>query len=156
MIGLKIVLTRAFLSLDKPGPDRLLSSWFIACKKGCPIVLKMRECFASFFMKNTFNINGRYKKKTIKFMGKFLNKSKRTKYWVSPVVTKLLRVYPYFILHYLFERLVDSDPECQTIWNNTKKMSADGPHRLQSLGFSSLLMKILKLKSMRSSLPYTS
>jgi hypothetical protein len=134
--------TSGFFAFYKPGRDRIVSTWFIACKEECPIVLKLRERYVSFFMKNDFNNNGRFKQKIIKWLSKILNRSeKTTMYWFSPVVIKLLRVYPYFIFHYMFERLVSSDSECQIIWNKTKKISADGPHKIQKVGLFSPVNK---------------
>ena len=116
--------TSGFFAFCNPGRDRIISSWFMACEKECPIVLKWRERYVSFFMKNNFNINGRFKQRIIKGLSKILNRSeKTTRYWISPLVTKLIRVYPYFVFHYMFETLVSNDSECQIIWNNTKKIS---------------------------------
>lgn len=137
--------TSGFFAFYKPGRDRIMSSWFMACEEGCPIVMKMRERYVLFFMKNNFNINGRFKQKIVKWLSKILNRSeKTTRYWFSPVVTKLLRVYPYFVFHYMFERLVSSDSECQIIWNNTKKISADVPHKIQIVGLFSPVNENIK------------
>jgi hypothetical protein len=120
-----------FFAFYRPGRDRIMASWFMASRKECPIIVKHREYYASFFMNNDFNINSRFSQMIIKGLSKILNRSeKTTMYWFSPVVTKFLRVYPYFIFHYMFERLVSTDSECQAIWNNTKKVSADEPLKI--------------------------
>jgi len=122
-----------------------MSSWFMVSEKGCPIVLKLRERMNSFWLENEFNINTRFKQKIIKLLSKFLNRSeKTTKFWFSPVVTKLLKVYPYFVLHYMFERLVTQDSECQKIWDETRRISADGPHKIQRCGFFLPVNEIIK------------
>jgi hypothetical protein len=120
-----------FFAFYRPGRDRIMANWFMASRKECPIMVKHREDYASFFMNNDFNINSRFSQLIIKGLSKILNRSeKTTRYWFSPVVTKFLRVYPYFIFHYMFERLVSTDSECQAIWNNTKKVSADEPLKI--------------------------
>ncbi len=74
-----------------------------------------------------------------------LNRSeKTTKYWFSPLVTKLLKVYSYFVFHYLFERLVSENSECWKIWDETKKISADGPHKIGKYGFFSPVNEDIK------------
>lgn len=134
-----------FFAFYRPGQDRIMSSWFMACEKECPIALKMKERYVSFFMKNNFNIDGGFQQEIIEWLSEILNRSeKTTRYWFSPVVTKLLRVYPYFVFHYTFERLVSSDPECQVIWNSTKKISAHEPHKIEILGFFSPVNEIIK------------
>lgn len=120
-----------FFAFYKPGRDRIMASWFMACNKECPIIIKLREYYASFFMKNDFNVNSRFKQGIVKGLSTILNRNeKTTRYWFSPVVTKFLKVYPYFVFHYMFQMLVSSDSECHAIWNNTKKVSADEPLRI--------------------------
>lgn len=127
--------TSGFFAFYKPARDRIMSNWFMVSEKGCPIVVKLRERQNSFWLENEFNINTRFKKRIIELLGLVLNRSeKTTKYWFSPLVTKLLKVYPYFVFHYLFERLVSENSECRKIWDETKKISADGPHRIQKCG----------------------
>jgi hypothetical protein len=127
-----------FFVFHSPGADRLLATWFIASEKANPIVLEWRKRMTIFFAENYFDINGRFNKVIIKTLSKLLNKNNRTtKYWFSPIVTKLLRVYPYFICHYIFERLVTTDQQCQNLWKNTHKVSADGPHNIQNIGLHS-------------------
>ena len=41
-----------------------------------------------------------------------------------------LAVSPYFAFAYGFEKLVREDPEFARAWQQTPKLSADGPHRL--------------------------
>ena len=134
-----------FFAFYKPGRDRILSSWFIASEKGCPIVSKLYENLASFWIKNEFRKLTRLQIGAIGILSRVLIRNeKATKYWFTPIVTKLLRVYPYYVFHYLFERLVSTDPESQIIWKNTKKLSADGPHIIQQNGLFSPLTKSIK------------
>lgn len=138
-------VTSGFFAFHKPGPDRLMSTWFIASTEKCHILLKWREHYSSFFMENDFNINTMSNKIIVMLLKPILSWNyKTTRYWFSPIVIKLLRVYPYFILHYIFERLVSSDSEFRTIWSNTKKISADGPHRIRRLGLLSPINEKIK------------
>lgn len=134
-----------FFAFEKPGRDRMLSNWFLASEKGCPLILKLTDFYVSFFKNNTFNSKGKFKLRIIKCLSKILNRSEETtKYWFSPLITKILRVYPYFIFHYMFERLVSCDTECQIIWNNTTKISAAGPLKILRLQFLSPLNETFK------------
>lgn len=137
--------TSGFFAFHKPRRDRILSSWFLVSEKGGPIVVKWRERMTQFWLENEFNINTEFKKIIIKQLKKFLNRSeKTTKYWFSPVVTKFLKVYPYLIFHYMFERLVSEDSECQKIWEETKKISAVGPHKVKRCGLFSPVNEQIK------------
>ena len=54
--------------------------------------------------------------------------------WLNPLFTRVLRIYPYFICHYLFERTLARDRECARAWAATPERSADPPHRIQTQG----------------------
>ena len=78
-----------------------------------------------FFLENNFNNDGRIKRKILNGLRRVLSRNEKTaRFWLSLPVTKVLKVFPYFIFHFLFERLVSTDIECQEIWANTKKISA--------------------------------
>jgi len=44
----------------------------------------------------------------------------------------------------LFERLVSENSECRRIWDETKKIRADGPHKIQKYGFFSPVNEDIK------------
>ena len=134
-----------FFAFSNPGKDRLLATWFLACEKGCAIIPKWRDQYVSFFTDNCFDIEGEVQQEQIKALAKSFNQCHNmTKHWFSPIVTKVLRIYPYFIFHYIFERLVATDLECQDIWNETVKVSADGPHKIQHIGLFSDVSEDIK------------
>ena len=134
-----------FFAFEKPGVDRVLSSWFIASKKGSPVCTKLYNKLRSYFIKNNFNKPNRLQRKVKHILSRILNRShKTTKYWFNPIITKLLNVSPYFAFHYMFERLVSTDPESKAIWQSTKKLSADSPHLIQTIGLFSLPSESIK------------
>lgn len=114
-----------FFAFEKPGPDRLIASWFLASEVKSPLVILLKNELYAFWLENNYSLNSESKRKRIKILSKYFNRSyKTTKYWFSPLVTKLLKVYPYFVIHYKFARLISRDLECKKIWDNTKKISA--------------------------------
>lgn len=134
-----------FFAFDTPGKDRVMSTWFLASKKGSPIMSKLYQKLRSYWVDNNFNEPNKIQRYAKDKLSKHLNQSyKTTKYWFNPLVTKLLRVYPYFACHYMFERLVSKDNESKSIWNKTKRISADIPHLVQSLGMLSQPSDLVK------------
>ncbi len=143
-----------FFAFHGPGKDRLLSSWFLAATANSPIVRKLHDRLFLFFTENRLSNRGPFKKWVIRHLKKLLNKKiETTKYWFSPFVTKVLKVYPYFAFHYLFERLVATDPESREIWDKTIKVSSDGPHRLLREGLLSPLRDPVKREIDAKSVP---
>jgi hypothetical protein len=102
-------------------------SWFLAAERSNPIVVKMSQQFATFFRDNEFYHNGSMQRQRVKFLEKFLNrKFKTTRFWSSWIVRKLFQVYPYFIFHYLFAKLIGTDRECLKIYKNMKEFYVTG------------------------------
>lgn len=134
-----------FFVFHKPGRDRIMSNWFIASKKDSPVCAKLYNKLRSYFIENNFKNPNRVQRRAILILSKILNRSNHTtKYWFNPIVSKLLMVYPYFVFHYMFERLVSRDSECKAIWQNTKRISADGPHLIQKHGLFSSPSQVIK------------
>ena len=128
-----------FFCFHRPGPDRLMSSWFLAAAGSNPIPAKMKVEFTKYWASHSFDLGPRFKgrpgKAVVRKAERWFNRNERsTRHWFSPFVTRLLRIYPYFAFHYLFAKIVTEDPACREVWSRTKKISADGPHRLQAHG----------------------
>jgi len=91
---------QGFFAFEKPGPDRLLSNWFLYAEKNNYLIEQWCCATLDFHRTNT-------------------------------------QSHPYFIHHYLFGRLYDTDPRCKAMWDAVPKRSANGmgPHYLQEKGF---------------------
>lgn len=114
-----------FFAFRDPGPDRLLANWFMYSEKRCVLVEKLLEEYVSFFRHNYFKRHGLLRGAISRAMAVLLNRGvSTTRFWLSPVVTRLFRIYPYFVFHYLFARIVRSNPECRKIWDNTPAFPA--------------------------------
>ena len=137
--------TSDFFAFHKPGPDRVLSSWFLASTPENPLILKLNKRFTRFWKENDFTPPNQFQRIAITLLEQILERDERlARYWLSPIPRKLLKIYPYFAFHYMFEILVSNDLECKTIWQNTRKVSADGPHKLQEVGLLSSISEAIK------------
>ncbi|MGJ8581264.1 MAG: capsular polysaccharide synthesis protein, partial [Psychromonas sp.] len=130
--------TSGFFAFEGPGKDRLISSWFMASEKGAPIPIKLYALMKRYWIENGFSAPNEKQIKITEKLSKILNKNThRTKYWFNPIVTKLLGITPYFVLHYKFERLITLDEVAKDVWEKTIRISADSPHLVQRLGMLS-------------------
>jgi hypothetical protein len=126
-------LTTGFFAFNKPGPDRMISSWFLACSKNNYIATVYQNEVNRYWQINkrlTLIENSYWK-----VLGRYLA-TRPTKIWFGFFTTQILCIYPYFWFHYLFEKIYRNDRKVKEIWDNTTKISADLPHALQ---FSGLL-----------------
>lgn len=120
-----------FFAFDRPGADRMLSSWFIACNKYNYIASTYQNMVNLYWQENPhlkFIENSGWK-----FLNKRLQKL-NTQVWFSAFVTNTLKVYPYFWFHYMFSNLYLRIKEFRDLWDITPKISADIPHRIQMTG----------------------
>ena len=125
-----------FFAFRNPGKDRVLSSWFLAAAKDCPIIGRLHEKLRVYWLDNNFPPINSTRRIIIDWLSSVLNKDvERPRYWFHPFVRKILRVSPYFAFHYMFERVVSTDDECRAVWAETKPFSADIPHIVQKMGF---------------------
>ena len=86
-----------FFGFDKPGKDRLVSSWFLYAEKNNYIIQK-------------------WKKNTIR-------------YWKTRK-----KNHKYYWFHHLFGDRYNIDKKFKQIWDLVPKISAKGPHYIQSHG----------------------
>ena len=125
-----------FFAFARPGPDRLLSSWFLAAQPDNHLVTRLRDWLADHWSRPFKTARGDAGGAIDRLL---ISSPRRRALWFSRPVRDWLGADPYFAFHYAFERLVRSHPECRTIWARTPKVSADGPHRLQAVGLRSPL-----------------
>lgn len=122
-----------FFAFEHPRRDRLLSSWFLASASANPLVVSVRDDMLSFFEQNTFSRQntaiGTILYRVLKFPLGLT--ARTTRFWFHPITVRLLGIYPYFTLHYLFAQSISRDEELARIWQEVPKFAADVPHKLK-------------------------
>ncbi len=124
-----------FFAFRSPGVDRLMSNWFIAAETDSLILHRLYENFANVYAQNFFvnqdtPLGNKYLQR---YSARWNGEVRTTVKWHSRFARTVLRVYPYFIFHYTFNKLILTDPTCADSWNQAKPFSAEPPHRLQVL-----------------------
>lgn len=95
-------IPKGFFAFEKPGRNRLLSTWFLYADKNNYMIEKWCTAVVDFHRANT-------------------TKSR-----------------PYYLIHYLFGDLYNTDPQCKALWDAVPKRPANGiigPHYLKEKGF---------------------
>jgi hypothetical protein len=132
-----------FFAFYRPWRDRLLGSWFLASTKHCRLISKWRDESNEYWRNNNFSRNRNPLLNWV--LTRILSRSTTTtRFWFSFVVRRILKAYPYHWFHYLFERVIQKDTQCMRIWAETKKYSADIPHKVFSYGLLQPLSKEIK------------
>ncbi len=127
-----------FFAFRVPGPDRLISNWFIAAETESIILQRFHKKFMDYYANNYFS-NQRTvlgNKLLAYFNPRWTSDFRVTPKWDTWFARKILRVYPRFMHHYIFNKLILTDPECAKLWNLVKPFSAAPPHRIQNFEMS--------------------
>ena len=114
----------SFFAYEAPAADRLVSSWFIAARRGSLIMERWWDATVTYWCKP--------RELAYDDTGRVLVPSDPADS-ISPDVGALWDIYPYFWFHYLFSYLVKTDRRFRRAWAKTPKKSAVGPHTLQAL-----------------------
>jgi len=125
-----------FFSFIHEKPKGLPASWFLISQKDCFILKEVYRRKINYWNNNNLSNIGYIKRYVRKWTGKLLNKDINTiKYWFHPFVTKVLKIHPYFVMHYIMYDLIQNNKQANQIWKNTKKMDDVAPHKLKRIGF---------------------
>ena len=125
-----------FFAFDRPGWDRVMSSWFLAAEPGNRLISQMFTFMRSYWDSSPVRRDDR--DQVVRILTRLLQVSPQTRsWWFSYLLRERMGATPYFALHYGFEKLIREDPECGQIWSRTPKISAYGPHRLFAVGLLS-------------------
>lgn len=130
-------LKSGFFAFNKPGPDRMISSWFLVAAEKKQTIIEIYAKAVNDYWSNSelkpFPLNGKLPNWLT--MVKFdLKLTSNPILWHSFLVKKIIKLYPYFWFHYLFEKLYDSNTVFKTTWDKTPKFTADIPHEVQFSG----------------------
>lgn len=119
-------ISTGFFGFNKPGKDRLLSTWFLYSEENNYIIQKWKRNVIEYV--NNINILGTT---NVHNSLNIWNKDKydhKHSFWV----------------HYLFGDLYNSDNKFKKIWDYTPKISADGPHYIGAQGLLNKLSNKVK------------
>ncbi len=111
-----------FFAFARPGPDRPISSWFLASVPGHVIMQKLWAEILRFWCKP---------RQMATYDGGLIPADPATS--VAPEAGGASDFYPYFWLHYLFQYLLETDAAFADSWALCPQPPAGPPHRLQAV-----------------------
>lgn len=134
-------MSTGFFAFERPVADRMIGSWFLAASKYNYIIKTFQLKVNAYWHDNPgmqFIETSRWR-----FLNKRLAKMNK-RVWFSDLTTKILKVYPYFWFHFLFEQIYLHDENFKAMWDVTPKISADIPHTIFFGGMYEPLTDTLK------------
>lgn len=112
-----LVAGAEFFAFSRPGADRPISSWFMAVTPGHVIMRRLWAEILRFWARP---------RTLAHYNGGLI-----PPHPAASVAPGGGAEYPYFWLHYLFQYLLDTDPEFAAAWALCPQISAGPPHHLQ-------------------------
>jgi hypothetical protein len=141
-----------FFAFDRPGPDRLISSWFLAAEPKNILVSRLYDRMLAYW--GDHKLQGNRRQFSVRLLTRMLEGSPSTRgLWFSRPMTEWLAIAPYYAFHYGFEKLIREDPECARVWENTPKISAVPSHRLHEAGLLSPASSAMRSEIDRQTTP---
>ncbi len=121
---------------SRPGRDRIISNWFIAAEPGNHLLIQLYGDLCDYWNRYPFrNLGRKEKSKTEYWLNRIINRNLDwPRIWFSPVMTRLLKLYPYMVYHYKFYDLIKRDQDCKIIWRMMDKISANPQAKLKRYG----------------------
>lgn len=124
-----------FFLFSRPGRDRLISNWFMSAQPKHPIFVELYKSLCAYWENNSFRNHGRKLNYWEELLARGINRNLVfPRAWFSWPFTKLFRVYPYMVYHYLFFHLISGNADLKAIYSEMPKVPAGGPCALQRLG----------------------
>lgn len=128
-----------FFAFSKPGPDRLMSNWFLAARRGCPLVSRLCRNVNSYCKANDFTEAGKRTSRYARGIARRCNNPWFFALYASPLFARLVGYTPYYWFHYTFAYTLLRSSVARRIWKETPKVSSDGPHAIQRHGMFEII-----------------
>jgi hypothetical protein len=112
-----------FFCFRDPGPDRSVANWFLAGIPGNRLACLWRDSHEAYWNSGEFFHHSSYdvdealglppsQRALLQLMSRVFNQNTRcTDAWFNPLVRKILRTYPYCVMHYLYAYGTRHNPE---------------------------------------------
>lgn len=129
-------MDKGLFLFHRPGRDRIIANWFIAAEPGNYLLQQLYDSLIHYWNEYDFRNLGNRDYPLARRAQRLINGRSLwlSQLWLMPWFTRLLRIYPYMIYHFMFYYLIRKNVRCRQIYDLMPKLSADGPHRLQREG----------------------
>lgn len=128
----------SFFAFEKPGLDRPLANWFMASEKQGYIATVFYEAFKAYWLGRESYALASY----TSLVNRYGSHPKLQWIWFS-AAARLLKLYPYFINHYVFSRLLQRDREFAALWEQRARRSAEPCNLLAGTGMAAPISKAI-------------
>ncbi|MFT4848924.1 MAG: hypothetical protein ACI83B_001462 [Sediminicola sp.] len=142
---LPVNMQNGFFFFYKPGRDRIISNWFIAAEKDNIVLKTLYDALNTYWNNNNFKNLGRADTFIERQLNRLLNRNLvLPRLWFTFFFTKVLRVYPYMVYHFMLYQLISKHKYIKQQFEQMPKQYAEPSHGLQLAGMMKALSPDIK------------
>lgn len=121
-----------FFAFANPGPDRLLSNWFLASSPDHPLIQHWSKRYEQLLRYPRPKWCKPLQKPLRRWLKTHLKHSPHAaRIWCHPLTHRLSAHLPYFGQHYCFAEIIRTQPSLRVLWRSVPTLSAGPCHWLQ-------------------------
>lgn len=125
-LWVKEVSHSGFFCFRNPGRDRFLSTWFLVANKETPIINDTLSVYHDFLLAIKAFKKTWFRRNLVKLLSWVLSYNKQTTlFWFNPLLSRVFGVYPYYLVHYCFSRILIKSRFSYEEWNTAPSINAD-------------------------------
>ena len=138
-------MTFDFYAFQKPGVDRLISSWFLASVPKGALISAYKKKVMDYWLKSDIEVQFGGSSGVTDANNKSMQRLRNTDAMSWAFINRfhieayIKKTSPYFWFHYLFALVLHSDVKVKEAWFKQNSLSADIPHFLIFKGLNKLV-----------------
>jgi len=149
------VIDDGFFAFASHRKDRLMTTWFLAGNRDSQLLSAWGNEIFSYWRSHTFRSSSYWTKQVLR---KLMSLRKReitsNDFWFSSLVLGIMKIYPYPVNMYLFERTLDRDQSLKKRWFDRRVLFDEPAEHLQNnLGMNALATEQSKAFLTRDATP---
>jgi len=115
-----------FFAFRDPGVDRLMDVWFMASVQSGMIISELELQHRRLYTENIYSRQHTWVKRfVLKWLRPVFSRNPNSAViWVGWFFRRVIRVHPYYNLHYLFTKIVNSNRQFEHLWSGGQKLEA--------------------------------
>lgn len=122
-----------FFAFSAKQQDRLIQNWFLASIPDGDIINAWLNESEHYWVSNNFKPENYWRRQVYRKLMSFRKRgSLSNNIWFSPFITKTIKLQPYPVVMFLFEKALESRPGLKALWQSKPKLTDEQPHKLQN------------------------
>jgi hypothetical protein len=122
-----------FFTFSSNKPDRVMTTWFLAGTRDSQLLQGWHNTMMTFWQEHEFRQPGYWSRQLLRKLTSLRRRNLvSNNLWFSRFLLDRVKVYPYPINMYLFEKMLDDDTQLTAVWQQRQHLADTQPEHLQN------------------------